>query len=150
MHYLNNCKEFHSNCNICPKLISASNLIITHGIMQLSLLFKSSFPGITYHSLSAKRQLMQMPLVTLRLGKPSSGTSVTYVMEYFPNVNYCQFLHVLSRFHHCPTKQGFGMSKDELKEVLKLASSDKERECIRYTAFRASGLSSTRARCPSA
>ena len=114
--------------------------------MQLSLLFKSSFPGITYHSLSAKRQLMQMPLVTLRLGKPSSGTSVTYVMEYFPNVNYCQFLHVLSRFHHCPTKQGFGMSKDELKEVLKLASSDKERECIRYTAFRASGLSSTAAR----
>ena len=38
------------------------------------------------------------------------------------------------------------ISKEELKNILRLAGSDKERECISYTAFRASGLSQTVAR----
>ena len=42
--------------------------------------------------------------------------------------------------------QSLNISKDELKDLLRLAGSDKERECIRYTAFRASGLSQTAAR----
>ena len=36
-------------------------------------------------------------------------------------------------------------SKEELKKVLALAKSDRERECLRYAVYRASGLASTAA-----
>ena len=140
------CEQHHHDCNRCTKLLSAANLILTNGIMRLSEVFRSSFPSTTYHSLYAKQVLLQMPLVTLRLGEPASGLSEIHIMEYFPNVNYSQFIHILSRFHQSSTRTDIGMSKHELKEILKLACSDRERECIRYTAFKASGLTAKAAR----
>lgn len=38
------------------------------------------------------------------------------------------------------------VSKEQLKEILKLACSDREQECIRYTAYQASGLSAKAAK----
>lgn len=38
------------------------------------------------------------------------------------------------------------MTKEELKELLSLADSDKERECIRYAVFKSSGVTQTTAR----
>ena len=38
------------------------------------------------------------------------------------------------------------MTKNEIKQLLGLASSDREREIIRYSVFKSSGLTSTAAR----
>ena len=38
------------------------------------------------------------------------------------------------------------MSKSELKDLLSLAQTDKERECVRYAVWKLSGLSVTAAR----
>ena len=39
-----------------------------------------------------------------------------------------------------------GITKEELKQLLTLTKSDRERKCIRYAVFKASGVSQTKAR----
>ena len=69
-----------------------------------------------------------------------------YVCEYFPAVNYCQFLHILNAFHAEKCSQKITFNKQHFKDLLSIAQNDRERECIRYTAFAVSGLSATGAR----
>ena len=40
-----------------------------------------------------------------------------------------------------------GMSKKELKQLLSIVNGEKERECIKYTLYKASSISPTQARC---
>ena len=82
-----------------------------------------------------------MPIAALRLGEPSSGFAEVQLMEYIPGIDYLNIHHFL---RGCPTIRGGctpSMTKEELKHLLGLAQSDKERECIRT-----SGLSATQAR----
>ena len=56
-------------------------------------------------------------------------------------------LHFLNaRCSNATTKTPPNLSKCELKQLLSLAQSDRERECIRFAAYKASGLSATGAR----
>ena len=107
-------------------------------------MFRTAFPGVTYSAACAKTCLLQMPLVVLRIGEPYSGKSQIYVMEYIHGMNYiglAQFLET-SGMSHTPHP---AISKEELKKLLALAQSDRERECLRYAVYRASGLASTAA-----
>ena len=56
-------------------------MMLNDGLVTLSDLFRSSFPGITYNTGIAKKRLLQLPLAAIRLGEPStcSGTSKIYV-----------------------------------------------------------------------
>jgi hypothetical protein len=101
---------------------------------------------VTYTAYSAKRRLSQLPLVTLCIGSPSSGTATVVAMEYVNGVDYVKLAHFLTA---CATHQAAtipSLSKSELQQLLSVAQSDKERELIRYTAYKASGLSKTGAR----
>lgn len=89
---------------------------------------------------------MQIPLVALTVGSPESGTSAVYVLEYVPGFNYIQLQSFLSSLQQTQKDSQCSLSKSHLKDVLKLATDDRERACIRYTAFKASGLSATAAR----
>ena len=131
---------------MCPPLLSVAQKVIENGFVQLSQAFRSAFPHVAYHSHSAKRRLLQLPLVALRVGQPQSGLSEIYLFEHFPNVNYQQFLRLLNAFHLEKSTKKLSMSKQQLQSVLSIARSDRERECIRYTAIVASGLSATSAR----
>lgn len=106
-----------------------------------------AFPGVTYHSHSAKSRILRLPLAALRLGNPNCGNSEVYLIEHSPGNDYHHLLNLMTGLLST-TKAGpsLGISKEELKHLLRLAGSDKERECIRYTAWRASGLSQTAAR----
>ena len=69
-----------------------------------------------------------------------------YLCEHFPGVNYRQFLHLLNAFHTEKSSQNITFDKQHLKDILSIAQNERERECIRYTAFAVSGLSATGAR----
>lgn len=94
------CSLLHKpSCSVCPTLLGISEAILSNGFLLLSQAFKSAFPHVTYHSHSAKRRLLQLPLVAIRVGQPKSGVSQIYLFEYIPNINYHQFLHLLNAFH---------------------------------------------------
>ena len=74
------CSLVHkTTCSVCPALIHISNIILEKGFLQLSEAFKSAFPDTTYHSHSAKRRLLQLPLVVVRVGQPQSGISEVFL-----------------------------------------------------------------------
>ena len=141
------CAMAHTpSCLMCPPLLSVAQKVIENGFVQLSQTFMSGFPRVAYHSHSAKRCLLQLPLVAIRVGQPQSGLSEIYLFEHFPNVNYQQFLRLLNAFHLENSTKKLSMSKQQLQSVLSIARSDREQECIRYMAVVASGLSAIRAR----
>ena len=135
-----------STCSICPALVNVAQNVLQNGFVLLTDAFRSAFPNVTYHSHSAKHCLLQLPLVALRVGIPESGVAELYVCEYFLAVNYRQFLHILNAFHAEKCSQKITFNKQHFKDLLSIAQNDRERECIRYTAFAVSGLSATGAR----
>lgn len=124
-----------------------ASAILDEGYIRLSDAFRMAFPGVTYHSHNAKSRILRLPLAALRLGNPNSGNSEVYLIADSPGNDYRHILNLmtglLSTVKAGPSSS---ISKEELKHLLKLAGSDRERECIRYTAWRASGLSQTAAR----
>ena len=123
------CSMTHkSTCSLCPPLLSVGKKIIEGGFVLLSQAFRSAFPHKTYHSHSAKCCLLQLPLVAMRVGNPRSGLSEVYLFEHSPNVNYQQFLHLLNAFHLEKSTKKLFMSKEQLRGILSIAKSDRERE----------------------
>ena len=76
---------------------------------------------------------------------PLDGTSSWFLFEYVKGVNYNKFACFAEALVHRVRLQPT-IDKTEVKAILKLAQSDRERELIRYSVFKASGLSTTAAR----
>ena len=126
-------------------MLTAAEMVLDKGIIPLSLVFRTAFPDVTYGATPAKRRLLQMPLVVIRIGEPHRGNSQLYIMEYVHGMNYgnlAQFLETSWISHTARPK----ISKEEMKKVLAIAQSDRERECLRYAIYRASGLTPTATR----
>ena len=41
------CSSTHSNCVECSSVLTAADMILTKGIVLLSLVFQTAFPGVT-------------------------------------------------------------------------------------------------------
>lgn len=118
-----------TDCKDCQGLQTVATAVLDSGYIQLSDAFRLAFPGTTYHSHSAKRHLLQMAIAALRLGKPESGLSEVYLLEHSPGVNYCHLCNLMQTLLiTTEAVASLKMSKDELKDILKLAQSDRERE----------------------
>ena len=118
-----------SDCKECFGFQSVTTSVLENGFVKLADAFRAAFPGTTYHSHSAKRRLLRLPLAALRLGNTDSGQSEVYLVEHSPAVNYCKVVNLLSSLHSM-AEASLNMKKQELKELLQLAQSDRERECI--------------------
>lgn len=95
----------------------------------------------------ARRHLLQMPLVSVRIGNPAKGNSFTILIEHCHGVDYSKISLVLDGFlSPCANQNPQGLEKGCVKMLLTLATSDREREVMRYAIFKASGMSATRAR----
>lgn len=140
------CQSKHATaCTSCKSLCTIGRMVLENGFVQLSKAFRTNFPSVTYHSQSAKHRVLQLPLVSLRVGSPNDGCSEMYLFEYFPGVNYQHFLCLLNEFHSAAHKE-LQLSKCDLQDILSIAQNDRERMCIQYTACKASGISLTAAR----
>ena len=101
---------------------------------------------MTYNTHNAKRRLLQLPVVALRICEASSGTAEVNLMEVVRGVDYVKFQRVLVTQASREASSSPALTKNGLRQLLSVAQSDSERELVRYTAFRASGLSATGAR----
>ena len=121
-------------------------MVINIGILPLSTLFRASFLGIAYNAPNARSHLLQMPLVALRMGSPSSGHSQVQVMEYLPGIDYVKLEQVLTLHTPKPDSAGPSMTKEKYRQLLSFAQSRRERETLTYAVYKASGLNATAAR----
>lgn len=142
------CQNRHMQpCLECAALLSVANYVLQEGYCMLSKAFKMAFPTQQYKADIARQRMLQMPLACIRVGTPESGTAAWFVVEYVEGVNYISFAHFSEALFGAGTRsQTVGIDRGEIKALLGLAQSDREREIIRYSIFKTSGLSSSAAR----
>ena len=121
-------------------MIKAANMVLKAGICSLRSVFRSIFPSVTYHTLNAKRKLLQMPLAAILIGAEVNITELVQGIDY---LKVSHFLGALATKRETNTPS---LSKTDLNSLLLLAQSDRERELVKYTAFRASGMTKSSAR----
>ena len=135
-------------CSLCNALLSTAEKVQNNGCVLLSEAFQSAFPSQTYRVHNALERFLQMPLLAVRVGDPSTGSSAWYLLEHMEGVNVTQLLHfveALFKGSKSSTRDAPSIDRKHIKSILSLARSDRERELIRYTAFKASGVSATAA-----
>ena len=141
------CHTTHAHpCTKCSGLSSVASHVLEHGSYSLSEAYKTAFPHLHYRAQNALQLLLQMPLAGVRVGTPESGISAWYLLEYIEGVNYIHVVRFLEATVMSRQQPVQSIKKHELKALLGLAQSDRERELIRFSAFRSSGLSVTGAR----
>ena len=133
-------------CDRCAALSFVAARILERGYVALSDAYKSAFPDTQYRSQNALQLFLQMPLAGVHLGTPKSGKSAWYLLEYVQDVNYVQLVQFLEAIVITRKSSLPSINKSELKALLGLAQSDRERELIRYSVFQSSGLTATGAR----
>ena len=136
------CSNYHSaQCTLCCALIKAATLVLEAGVCSLHSVFKAAFPFVTYHTLNAKRKLLQMPLVAFQ------GNKEIFLMELVEGVDYLKVVHFINAcIDHNNNTGSRLMSKLDLKRLLLLARTDRERELVKHATFCASGLTKSTAR----
>ena len=137
------CHSAHKQpCCKCNKLLEIGKRILDKGYCTLSSAFRSAFPTAE----RARRALLQIPLVAVRIGNPSDGNAYTILMEKYQGVSYAKISCVLEDLSSTAKRSDINLDKTCAKMLLALASSDREREALRYAIFKASGVSQTEAR----
>ena len=137
------CVRFHgSPCIKCERLLQVASVILRRSYCSLSEAFRISSPGAKYTVERARSSLLQLPLVCIRIGNAAQGRSFCFLMEKFSDTNYGMLREGLSS----PLQKGATMEKTMVKMLLNIAKTDRERECVRYAIYKASGMTPTQAR----
>ena len=150
--YIRACRTYcsarhQSHCIVCPRMLTVAELVKTEGYIQLSRAFNIVSPNIKYTAEKARRRLLKIPLASLCIGDPTKGMSSTIVMEQHYGVDYSMMSSVINGIAaKAPSQNQNVLERESVKRILALAQSDRERECIKYTIFKASGISSSKAR----
>ena len=133
------CKMHHKQpCMSCEAMLSIAETVSSSSFITLSEAFKAAFPKQKYKPDIARQRLLQMPLVCIHL-------DVWFLVEFVEGVDYKQFFHFVTALQSTKSSTTT-ISASEVKSILSLAQSDRERELLRYSVCKASGLSSTAAR----
>lgn len=139
------CERNHpSSCTECNSLLTVAQQVVDNGHAVMSASFQNAFPKVKYSAEVARRRLLQMPLVSIVVGNPSTGTSLTFLLESQISVDYEAIQQLLTS--HLKAKQQSSITKAALKEILSMAQSSREKELIRYTAFVSGNFTQTSAR----
>jgi len=65
-------------------------------------------------------------------------------MEKFPGTDYFKMGNILAGLANTSVPHTFSLEKPVVKMLLSIAESDRERECLRYAIFKASGMTARR------
>ena len=135
------CDVYHpSNAKcVCKQLCKAGSIILKQCIVPLLELFRTCFKERSYSAKIARQQLLQMPLVAVRVDLPQCGQSEYETMEYQADFYYEAMRTYLQSIH--TNQQRETLPKEKLRELLDFAQSKREKEVIK-----ASGLSATATR----
>lgn len=130
------CERNHLvSCKECTNLTDAAKQIDDSGIVPLRSLFASHFlsPGAKYKSDKAIRRILQLPVAIFPL-ELQKGQKKLFVTEVNTAVNYeklGEFLRTVSVSTDCNTQFPI-ISRETLKIVCDLASSEKDKRLIKY------------------
>ena len=102
-------------------------------------------PEVKYTAEHARRKL---PIISVRIGDPKKGNSLIILMEKFYGTNYPKLGAILNGLVSLnPTSSDGGkLQKSVVNMLLSIAQSDRERKCLRYAIYSASGMTPTEAR----
>ena len=142
------CTQMHRNCTDCPRMLQIAKEILEKGFTRLKDSYVQNFPHVKYDQTLARRRLLQMPLVCIRVDY-SLGKSECLLLEHVLGVNYNNMrilLHKVVSTSNFTSHTTTMVSKNVVKSLLGLCQSDRERECVRYALFKSSGMSATQAR----
>lgn len=125
-------------------MLCVANIILRDGYLTLKSAFIESFLTVEYNVTYARRRFLQMPLTCIRVNY-RAGVSECFLIENYPNTNYTSIQSLIKSVMQKNTSSNSNqISKDVVKSLLSLCQSDRER--LRYTVFKASGLSATQIR----
>ena len=110
-------------------MISAGRAVLENGVLPLRTVFQTYFPNVTYHSVNAKRLLLQMLLVAIHLQSKGDKREEVFLMEFIKDLDYEKVIGFLNReFDKALGKKT--LTKEDVRSILSLAQSDRERETI--------------------
>lgn len=139
------CKAKHGQpCLSCNGLLKVAEVVHKEGFVKLSDAFKLAFPTQSYRTNIARERFLQMPLACVRVGDLKAGNSSWYLVAFMEGVDYDKFANFL--LMNKATTSTSRISKSEIRALVQLAQSDRERELIKCSIFKASGLTPTAAR----
>lgn len=72
-------------------MLQIANRVLQEGYVVLSEAYKLAFPHHSYKADIARQRLLQMPLTSIRIGSPSSGTALWFLVEFVEGVDYIIF-----------------------------------------------------------
>ena len=129
--YMHECILTHNrNMCDCEAILHIAEMVMNDCIVPVSKAFRIAFPQVTYHQKNAKRRLLQMPVIILRI----QGT--LFLMEKKDVFDYTGLAKYLNIAEPHNVK---GITKEEVKRLMLLTQSDRERELVRYIVHKASG-----------
>lgn len=129
------------NYALTAGMLQVAKTVLDSGFCTLPYAFKVVSPNVAYNAERARRKLLHMPLVAVRVGQPESGQSMTLLLEFFSQVDYTKMSLVINSM--AKSTQGndcSGIEKSTLQALLSMAQSDRERETLRYVVYKASGI----------
>ena len=144
------CKETHSSdCLECSSLVGVAKDILENELVEVSSVFRKYFPKVQYQSSKATRRLMQLSVVVFNLfesEKPSNGK--LYLMEQKEGVDYGHMINLMRKAVHKSNmlKNNGTMTKELLRGLCQLASTESDRKLINFAVCESQGLSSKKAR----
>lgn len=119
---------FHvaQECSKCELILKVAGDLMDSGIVPLPALYRKHFRS-TRKSDKAIRRVIQLPVVIFR------AFGQLFVTEYVEDVDFTKLASCVS--HFVPEKSlTSGMSRESLKVLCELASSEKDRRLIRVAA----------------
>ena len=139
------CSYVHAQpCQKCEHFLQVAKIVLEQGYCSLSKAFNMAAPGIKYDANRARSLLLQMPLVSVRIGNPAKGYSFSILMEKYPGTDYAKMGTILNGLTATQSPTGTSLEKSTVKMLLSIAKSDRERECMRYAIYKASGMTPRR------
>ena len=122
------CKRCHnSHCTECIVLINMASYILKEGVAKVSEVFKMQFPNKIYKSDKAVQRLLQLPVVIVK-------GEFLFVTEKRPDVNYKILLELLPKMLPAEKEVGSRISKETLRTLCQLASTESDRKLLKYIA----------------
>ena len=74
-------------CGNCNSLIYVANQVLCERYITLPEAFRKVSPQVKYDTSKARRKLLPMPLVTIRVGNPDLGYSFILLLERYWGVD---------------------------------------------------------------
>ena len=119
-------------------MLQVANVMLKEGFIKLREAYQLVSPNPKYDTGKAKRMLLQLPLASIRVGQPNSGTAYTLLVEHQKSLDYNKFSIMINSLLKCSQAATKCIDKSTVQKLLGIVQSDHKRQCIRYAVFKAS------------